>query len=117
MYGDSSTLLFSSGGKFYIVDWKSNWLGNRPADYDGANLQSSIRRHYYFLQYHLYTVAADLFLRQRVPGYDYGKHFGGVFYIFLRGVDPAAPGRGVFRDRPGERLIRDLRDMLTGRTG
>lgn len=107
-------LLFSFEGKFYIVDWKSNWLGNQPADYDRTSLESSILRHYYFLQYHLYTVAADLFLRQRVPGYDYEKHFGGVFYIFLRGVDPATPGRGVFRDRPGASLIRGLRDMLTG---
>ncbi len=108
-------LLFQFDGRFYIVDWKSNWLGNRPADYDQPALRSSILRHFYFLQYHLYTVAADLFLGGRIPGYDYRKHFGGVFYIFLRGVDPAKPGRGVFHDCPDPRLIRDLRETLTGR--
>lgn len=108
-------LVFRFEGRFYIVDWKSNWLGNSPSDYDHAGLRASIQRHYYFLQYHLYTVAADLFLRGRIPGYDYEKHFGGVFYIFLRGVDPASPGRGIFQDRPGAPLIRDLRETLTGR--
>ena len=101
-------LVFRFDGLFYIVDWKSNWLGNRPSDYDQPNLRSSIQRHYYFLQYHLYAVAADLFLRARIPGYDYKRHFGGVFYIFLRGVDPAMPERGIFRDRPDASLIRDL---------
>ncbi len=108
-------LLFQFDGRFYIVDWKSNWLGNRPADYDQPNLRSSILHHFYFLQYHLYTVAADLFLSRRIRGYDYKKHFGGVFYIFLRGVDPGKPGRGIYRDCPDASLIRDLRETLTGR--
>ena len=108
-------LLFRFDGRFYIVDWKSNWLGNRPSDYALPNLRASILHQFYFLQYHLYTVAADLFLRRRIPDYSYGKHFGGVFYIFLRGVDPASPGQGVFLDCPPASLIRDLREALTGR--
>ncbi|HWB58155.1 MAG TPA: exodeoxyribonuclease V subunit beta, partial [Chthoniobacteraceae bacterium] len=107
-------LMFRAGGRYYIVDWKSNWLGNSPANYDQPGLRANILRHYYFLQYHLYTVAADLFLRRRIPGYDYEKHFDGVFYIFLRGVDSSAPGRGVFRDRPSAALVADLRQTLTG---
>lgn len=107
-------LLFCFEERFYIVDWKSNWLGNRPGDYDETGVRASMAQHSYFLQYQLYTVAADLFLSRRIPGYDYEKHFGGVFYIFLRGVDPAMPERGIFRDRPSAALVRDLRDTLTG---
>jgi exodeoxyribonuclease V beta subunit len=107
-------LLFRHEGRFYIADWKSNWLGNRPADYDAPRLRESMLRHFYQLQYHLYTVAADLFLARAVPGYSYDAHFGGVFYIFIRGVDGSTPGRGVFSDRPAPALVRDLRGMLTG---
>ena len=40
----------------------------------------------YYLQYHLYTVALHRFLAQRQPGYRYDKHFGGVLYLFLKGM-------------------------------
>lgn len=108
-------LLFVFEGRFYIVDWKSNWLGNRADDYAPAALQATMLTHFYFLQYHLYTVAADLFLERQFPRHDYEALFGGVFYIFLRGVDPADPTRGIFRDRPAAALVRELRACLTGR--
>jgi len=101
-------LLFQFDGKYYLVDWKSNWLGAKPEDYSAQALRSTMLGSFYFLQYHLYTVAVDLFLSRRVPGYDYEKHFGGVFYIFLRGVDAGKPGQGVYCDRPGAGLIADL---------
>jgi exodeoxyribonuclease V beta subunit len=110
-------MVFRHEGRYYLVDWKSNWLGNNPANYEPGALDAVMRHSYYFLQYHLYTVATDLFLRRRVPGYEYDRHFGGVFYIFLRGVDPARPGHGVFHDRPSAALVRDLRETLTGRRG
>lgn len=108
-------LLFEFEGRYYIVDWKSNQLGPSMEDYGAAGLHTSMTGSFYFLQYHLYTVAVESFLRVRIPGFDYAKHFGGVFYIFLRGVDAADPERGIFRARPDEGLIRDLRDALTGR--
>ena len=102
-------LLFQFEGRYYLVDWKSNWLGSKPEDYSAKVLRSTMLNSFYFLQYHLYTVAADLFLSRRVPGYDYEKHFGGVFYIFLRGVDAGKPGQGVYFDKPDGMLIRDLK--------
>jgi exodeoxyribonuclease V beta subunit len=71
-------------------------------------------QHSYFLQYHLYTVAADLYLSRRICGYEYDKHFGGVFYVFFRGLDPEKPGRGIFRDRPSAALVYALRQLLIG---
>ncbi|HEX4083416.1 MAG TPA: exodeoxyribonuclease V subunit beta [Chthoniobacteraceae bacterium] len=105
-------LLFESGGRYYIVDWKSNWLGNRRADYDQRGIAACMLRHSYYLQFHLYTLATDLFLRSRLPGYAYDRHFGGVFYIFLRGVDPAMPERGIHRARPSAALVAAMRRLL-----
>ena len=106
-------LVFEWQGWFYIVDWKSNWLGNRAEDYGPAALREEILRRHYYLQYQLYTVALDKYLRLRSPGYDYERHFGGVYYVFLRGIDPARPEFGIYYDRLGERLVRDLDKLFS----
>jgi exodeoxyribonuclease V beta subunit len=99
--------------RFYLIDWKSNWLGHQPADYGTEGMKRAMLEHNYYLQYHLYTLAADLFLEKRLPGYDYETHFGGVFYIFLRGIDPKDPSRGIFRDRPAAETVRDFRKLIS----
>ena len=66
----------------------------------------------YFLQSHLYTLAVHQYLSARIPDYNYGRDFGGVFYIFLRGVDPIRPEYGVFRDCPSEALVSDMVQTL-----
>ena len=104
-------LIFRHEGRYYIVDWKSNWLGNRPEDYDEAGVDAAMRAHHYALQAHLYVLAADRFLRARLPEYDYETHFGGVFYLFLRGIDPFRPGRGVYHCRPALALVEKLRAL------
>ena len=109
-------LVFESEGKFYVVDWKSNWLGNRVEDYGPEAMRREMGERQYLLQYHLYTLALHQYLALRVPGYDYEQHFGGVFYLFLRGLDPARPEFGVFNDRSAARLIQTLSDQLIART-
>jgi len=47
-----------------------------------------------------------------LPGYSYEKHFGGVFYVFLRGIDPMDSSRGIFRDRPSEETVKSLRKLI-----
>jgi exodeoxyribonuclease V beta subunit len=65
--------------------------------------------HRYDLQYHLYTLAVHQHLRRCVPGYDYARHFGGVCYVFLRGVSRLRdPDVGLFRDRPEPGLVHAL---------
>jgi hypothetical protein len=93
-------LVFEFEGRYYLLDWKSNWLGNRVEDYSPERLPQTMAEHYYGLQYHLYTVALHLYLKRRMAGYDYDQHFGGVYYLFLRGLDPAQPQFGVFQARP-----------------
>ena len=75
-------------------------------------MKRGMLKHHYYLQYHLYTLAADLFLKQRLPGYSYEMHFGGVFYIFLRGLDPMDASHGIFRDRPTEETVKGLRRLI-----
>ena len=110
-------LVFEFQGRFYLVDWKSNLLGSRIEDYSVAALASEIRRRHYYFQYQLYTVALDRYLRLRLPGYRYEQHFGGVYYLFLRGIDPARPEFGIHRDRLPEPLVRALGRLLIGDTG
>lgn len=108
-------LIFVDGGRYHLLDYKSNWLGDRAEDYAQAGLASAIARDGYFLQYLLYSVALHRYLGQRIPGYDYERHFGSVYYLFLRGICPATGSEyGVFRDRPEKRLIEALDDYFAG---
>ena len=106
-------LVFRHNDKYYIVDWKSNHLGNRPKDYCRENLAEVMSQSFYALQYHIYAVALNKYLSLRQPGYAYDTHFGGVYYIFLRGVEPESGGDfGIFRDKPSADLITELSQLL-----
>jgi exodeoxyribonuclease V beta subunit len=105
-------LVFSHDERFYIIDWKSNFLGAAPADYAPDRLTQAMRDNFYFLQYHLYTLALHRYLKLRLPGYEYENHFGGVFYVFLRGLSMDAPGQGIFFDRPPQELIHEMEKRL-----
>jgi exodeoxyribonuclease V beta subunit len=108
-------LVFRFEGRFYLADWKSNWLGNRTEDYSPENIREQMLNQHYFIQYHLYTVALHKYLALRVPGYDYEQHFGGVIYLFLRGLDAAHPERGIFHDRPAKSAVEQLSSLLEGK--
>ena len=109
-------LVFESEGRYYLADYKSNFLAATPEGYRPAQLNEVMAREQYSLQYLIYTVAVHRFLRMRLPDYDYERHFGGVYYLFLRGMDPALGHRcGVFYDRPGRALVEALDCHLQGR--
>ena len=106
-------LVFQWHDRFYLVDWKSNFLGDRIEDYGQESLELAMKKEFYVLQYHIYTLALDQYLNLRLPNYSYEKHFGGVFYIFLRGVDPkSGPDYGIYRGLPSPELIEVLRKEL-----
>ncbi|HLK12800.1 MAG TPA: exodeoxyribonuclease V subunit beta [Candidatus Binatia bacterium] len=106
-------LVFTCAGRYWLADYKSNWLGDTPADYAAERLPAVMAAHGYHLQYLIYTVALHRWLRLRLPGYAYEAHFGGVFYLFLRGLDPASgPARGVFHDRPARALVEALDALM-----
>tara|TARA_B100000686_G_C16806854_1_gene991854 strand:+ start:6587 stop:10207 length:3621 start_codon:yes stop_codon:yes gene_type:complete len=108
-------LIFESKGKFWIVDYKSNHLGDGLNSYRLEKLSSVMIEEQYFLQYLIYVLALHRFLSQKLSGYQYDKHFGGVYYLFVRGIDPNYPGNGVFFDRPSHTLIEDLNNLIGGK--
>ena len=108
-------LVFEHEGKFFVVDFKSNHLGSYASDYAPALLTAPMVDHHYYLQYHLYVTALHRHLTARRSGYDYDRDFGGVHYLFLRGMAPHHPaGTGVFFDRPSRVFIEALSELFEG---
>lgn len=107
MVRGSIDLVFRHNGKYYLVDYKSNLLGSILADYNQEALKKEMLHSHYDWQYLIYTLALHRYLQSVVPHYDYVRDFGGVFYLFLRGMN-GEPQSGVFYDRPSVELITEL---------
>jgi len=99
-------LVFEHQGRYYVADYKSNWLGPDDAAYTPDALQAAILHARYELQYVFYLFALHRQLKARLPDYDYDRHVGGALYLFLRGI--AAPSRGLHTERPPRALIEAL---------
>ncbi len=117
----SIDLVFRAGDRWYIADYKSNRLdphrtGSLPAQhYYQPGLRHEMEHHHYYVQYHLYAVALHRYLGWRLgAGYSYEEHFGGVYYLFLRGMQGADTPEendlrhGVFFDRPPWEVVSAL---------
>jgi exodeoxyribonuclease V beta subunit len=101
-------LVFRFGDQYFLVDWKSNFLGSNVEDYHLGTLQTVMNAEYYVLQYLIYTVALDRYLSLRVPEYDYERHFGGAFYLFVRGIDAARGADfGIYHGKPSAEWVRE----------
>ena len=108
-------LVVEHEGRWYVLDYKSNWLGPAPGDYGPEALAEAIRAGGYSLQYLIYLVALHRYLATRLPGYDYEHHVGGAFYLFVRGIDPAVGmRRGVYFDRPTAACLHALDECFRG---
>jgi len=105
-------LVFEHEGRWYVADYKSNWLGPDRSAYTADAMRTSVLQARYDLQYAIYTLALHRQLRARLPDYDYDRHMGGVLYLFLRGID--ADGHGVHRERLPRPLIEALDALFAG---
>jgi exodeoxyribonuclease V beta subunit len=115
--------LLRVNGRYLVVDYKTNWLGDpdKPltaAEYGHPRLVEAMLHSDYPLQALLYSVVLHRFLRWRQPDYDPAQHFGGVLYLFLRGMcgadTPVTDGRpaGVFGWQLPIGLVTALSDLL-----
>ena len=102
------------GERWYVMDYKSNWLGDDIHAYAAPALQDAMGAHGYAAQYLFYLTALHRFLRLRLPDYDYARHIGGVFYLFVRGMSPDLPGNGVYRDAPPRDCIEAIDACFSG---
>jgi exodeoxyribonuclease V beta subunit len=107
-------LVFRWQGRYYLLDYKSNWLGEDSSAYTQEAMAKAMQSHRYDLQYQLYTLALHRYLRHRMAGYNYQQHFGGVIYLFLRGVEQGKPEQGIFSTRPDVRLVEAMDALFAG---
>jgi exodeoxyribonuclease V beta subunit len=109
-------LVFRHGDRYYLIDYKANHLGPTAIDYAPEKLGEAMLRGQYFLQYHLYALALHRHLARRVPAYCFDQHFGGVFYLFIKGMGPEHGSAGVFYEKPPQERLLALGALLS-RTG
>lgn len=99
-------LVFRRGEEVWLVDYKSNHLGDDFAAYDKEALAASIAREHYYLQYLIYAVAVRRYLAQRGGS----LRLAGVAYLYLRGIDGA--GHGIWHDQPSAALLDALDELF-----
>lgn len=105
-------LVFESNGKFFILDYKSNYLGETLADYTHSEIEKDICSNGYNVQYHLYTAALVRYLSRQIYNFSYEKHFGGVFYLYWRGLNKE-DSTGVFYDKPDWGRVKPFIEKVT----
>ena len=101
-------LVCEYNGLFYVMDYKTNSL----MDYTNESLVQAMQEHNYGLQYWIYSLVLHLYLQKRKSNYRYDLHFGGVRYLFVRGMQPGSPMSGVYQARPDLKRIEALADVF-----
>ena len=114
-------LMFHHKGYFYLLDWKSNFLGHSYQDYQLECLEREMQQSHYLLQGMMYLLALHRYLKKHVPQYDYHMHFGGIFYVFIRGLrpipsstdpSPFSATNGIYHMLPPASLMQSMEQTL-----
>lgn len=109
-------LVFVHEGRWWVVDYKTNDLGESAEDYAPPALLPAMAEHHYLLQSHLYALALVRHLRRFVTDFRIERDFGGIAYLFVRGMSPSTgPTRGVFVHRPPPGRLEAISRVLEGR--
>ncbi len=105
-------LVYACDSRYYLLDYKSN----RLPGYDAASLAAAMAHSEYDLQALIYTIALHRWLRFRLgENYDYARDFGGVRYLFCRGLDASlSSGDGIHADKPSQALVDALDALFNG---
>lgn len=105
-------LVFFWNKKYYLLDYKTNWLGHNSSSYIQSNMELEIMKYHYDLQYQIYTIALHRFLKKTCVTYNYEKHFGGIYYLFIRGMDGLSSNNGIYFCRPTWIFIKKLDQLF-----
>jgi exodeoxyribonuclease V beta subunit len=109
-------LIFLWQGRYYIADWKSNRL---EEGYGRSAMAREMESAGYMLQYQLYTIATLRWLKRQLGDrFDPHRHFGGVFYLFIRGMGTGGQD-GIFHIAPEQLLPQEalqetIQNQITG---
>jgi exodeoxyribonuclease V beta subunit len=103
-------MIFEHNNKFYLADWKSNYI---EEGYSYPMIEKNILDMHYDLQITIYTEALIRWLKRFKSDYTYNRHFGGVYYLYMRGINPNNIGDGIFFYRPDREPERELIDIIT----
>ncbi len=106
-------LFFEWNNQFFILDWKSNYLGDSVKDYSPAAVAAAMNDNNYHLQYLIYSLAVKKYLESRLPSFNYDTGFGGVIYFFVRGMRKGS-ANGIFTYKPPLEEIDRLDNVLSG---
>ncbi|XBC40131.1 MAG: exodeoxyribonuclease V subunit beta [Buchnera aphidicola (Nurudea ibofushi)] len=112
MFTGSIDLVFKRKKKYYLLDYKSNWLGDSNYCYAIENIESAIISNYYDLQYQIYSIALHRYLKQRIKNYCFLKHFGGIYVLFLRAIENRNLNTGLFFKLPKLNKIIELNNFF-----
>ena len=105
-------LTFEHQGRYYVLDYKSTFLGADDSAYSQNKMQLKTLEKRYDLQYMIYTLALHRYLRSRLPDYDYDQHVGGALVMYLRGINSETSG--ILADRPPKSLIEQIDRLFAG---
>jgi len=108
--------------RYIVCDYKTNKLHfdtdiDPLARYSTSSMEEKMLEDGYFFQALIYSVALHRYLKQRIANYDFDTHFGGVAYLFLRGLDGATDNtgalRGYYRWTPAKSTVVQLDELFT----
>ncbi|ADV33669.1 exodeoxyribonuclease V, beta subunit [Candidatus Blochmanniella vafra str. BVAF] len=106
-------VVFYWNKKYYLLDYKTNWLGSNNFYYNYSSMQAAMIKYRYELQYQLYTIAIHRFLKHKIVSYNYEKDFGGIYYLFIRGMNGISHKNGIFFHRPSWDFIHKLNNLIS----
>lgn len=100
-----------SAGRYWVCDYKSNWLGDEDSAYSEAAMQKAMLEKRYDVQASLYLFALHRLLSARIPDYRerMNEYLGGAMYWFVR-----APQQGQCIVQPSTELVLELDALFTG---
>ncbi|QJC36683.1 exodeoxyribonuclease V subunit beta [Enterobacteriaceae endosymbiont of Donacia simplex] len=105
-------LIFLWDKKYYIIDYKSNWLGDNYKDYKKKNIENDICLKRYDIQYQIYSLSLHKYLKYRIKNYNYKKHFGGIIYLYIRGIYDKRSKTGIWETKLSLNLINELNKLF-----
>ena len=101
-----------SDAKFYVIDYKSNFIGSSVPAYSYEAVARNMLEHCYDVQYLFYSLAMHRFLKTRIENYSYEKNFGGIIYLYLRGMEPDS-SNSIIYTKPKQEIIEELSSIFS----